>query len=68
MDDVSADADRFRELYQSQLGALLGYAARRVSRAEDAADVVAEVFAVVWRRIDDVPDGEAARPWMFGIA
>jgi len=29
---------------------------------------VAEVFLVVWRRIDDVPDGEDAPLWLYDIA
>jgi RNA polymerase sigma-70 factor (ECF subfamily) len=66
---VSArDAERFRALYQSEVIALLGYAARRVDRPEDAADVVADVFTAVWRRIDEVPAGGDARPWLFGVA
>jgi RNA polymerase sigma-70 factor (ECF subfamily) len=66
---VSApDAERFRVLYQSEVIALLGYAARRVDRPEDAADVVADVFTAVWRRIDEVPAGSDARPWLFGVA
>ncbi|CAN5440335.1 hypothetical protein BH24ACT9_BH24ACT9_03500 [soil metagenome] len=23
---------------------------------------------VAWRRIDDVPTGEEARPWLYGVA
>src|SRR5213075_274525 len=41
---------------------------RRVTRAEDAADIVADVFTVAWRRIDDVPDGREARLWLYGVA
>jgi RNA polymerase sigma-70 factor (ECF subfamily) len=29
---------------------------------------VAEVFLVVWRRIDDVPGGDDAALWLYGIA
>jgi len=29
---------------------------------------VAELFLVVWRRIDDVPDGDEAPLWLYGIA
>lgn len=61
-------SERFRSLYQAEAVAILGYAARRVGRPEDAADVVADVFTVAWRRIDDVPAGEAARPWLYGVA
>ena len=48
---------------------LLGYFLRRVSSAEDAADLLGETQLVVWRRVDQLP-GEPleARLWMFGIA
>jgi RNA polymerase sigma-70 factor (ECF subfamily) len=59
---------RFRRLYAEQFDALLGYALRRVDRAEDAADVTADTFLVAWRRIDDVPEGEEARLWLYGVA
>jgi RNA polymerase sigma-70 factor, ECF subfamily len=42
-----------------------GYARRRVDEAL-AADVAAEVFAVAWRRLDDVP--RDAVPWLYGVA
>jgi RNA polymerase sigma factor (sigma-70 family) len=61
-------SERFRSLYQAEVVALLGYAARRVGRPEDAADVVADVFTIAWRRMDDVPAGDAARPWLYGVA
>lgn len=31
-------------------------------------DAVADVFLVAWRRIDEVPSGDEARLWLFGIA
>ena len=69
MDDIPARRDdQFRVLYQQNLESLLGYALRRVSVPADAADVVAETFLVAWRRLDDVPPGTEARPWLFGVA
>lgn len=59
---------RFTALFESTHRALLSYAVRRVAEPADAADVVAESFLVAWRRIDDVPAGSDARPWMFGVA
>lgn len=59
---------RFTALFESTHRALLAYAVRRVTEPADAADVVAESFLVAWRRIDDVPSGAEARPWMFGVA
>nr|WP_246416570.1 sigma-70 family RNA polymerase sigma factor [Nocardioides luti] len=41
---------------------------RRVDRPEDAADVVADAFLVAWRRLDDVPPGDEARLWLYGVA
>jgi RNA polymerase sigma factor (sigma-70 family) len=62
-----ARSDRFRAVYDANYHRVLGYALRRASE-EDAADVVAETFLVAWRRLDDVPDGEAARLWLYGTA
>ncbi len=59
---------RFAALYRAHALAVLGYALRRVEPREQAADVVAEVFTVAWRRLDDVPAGDGARPWLFGVA
>jgi RNA polymerase sigma factor (sigma-70 family) len=66
---VTGDAHiRFRRLFDDAERDLLAYALRRVDRPEDAADVVAETFLVAWRRIDDVPPGEQARLWLYGVA
>jgi RNA polymerase sigma-70 factor, ECF subfamily len=61
-------AARFEELFNANSKAMLGYLLRRVQVPEDAADLVAEVFATAWRRIDDVPPGEEARLWLYGVA
>lgn len=45
---------------------MASYALRRLP-AEDAADVVAETFVVVWRRIDEMPDEPATRAWLLGV-
>ncbi len=60
--------DRFERLYREHGRALLAYAVRRTSDAQDAADVVAEVFLVAWRRLDDVPSAEGGRLWLYGVA
>lgn len=59
---------RFEQLYDATSHLILGYALRRTDGAEDAADVVAEVFLVAWRRLDDVPAGDEARLWLYGVA
>jgi RNA polymerase sigma factor (sigma-70 family) len=65
---VSA-AGLFEDAYRSSGTAVLGYALRRSASREDALDVVAETFAIAWRRRDDLPaDPAEVRPWLFGIA
>jgi len=61
-------ASRFERLYADSVTALLGFCLRRCDSREDAADLVAEVFLVAWRRIEQVPGGEDARLWLFGVA
>jgi RNA polymerase sigma-70 factor (ECF subfamily) len=47
---------------------LLGYALRRVNQPTDAADVVCDVLLATWRRIDEVPEGDEAILWLYGVA
>ncbi len=65
---VDEAEDRFRALFASNSRVLLAYALRRVADPADAADVVAETFLVAWRRVEDVPTGDDARLWLFGVA
>lgn len=60
--------ERFRGIYAANFDALLGYALRRVDRPEDAADIVSDAFLVAWRRLSEVPAGEDARLWLYGVA
>jgi RNA polymerase sigma-70 factor (ECF subfamily) len=59
---------RFTKLYRDHGRAVLEYALRRVEAREDAADVVAETYLVVWRRMEEVPIGDGARLWLYGVA
>ncbi|MFA1538518.1 RNA polymerase sigma factor [Actinomadura monticuli] len=59
---------RFEEVYAANRARILGYALRRTSDPQDAADVLAETFLTAWRRLDDVPPGEQARLWLYGVA
>jgi RNA polymerase sigma-70 factor (ECF subfamily) len=34
----------------------------------DAFDAAADVFAVAWRRLDVVPDGDDTLRWLYGVA
>jgi RNA polymerase sigma-70 factor (ECF subfamily) len=59
---------RFEEVYAAHRAPILGYALRRTTDPQDAADVLAETFLTAWRRLDDVPPGEQARLWLYGVA
>jgi RNA polymerase sigma-70 factor (ECF subfamily) len=68
LSDVQRHQERFCELYRAAGPGLAAYAGRRCHEKADADDVVSEVFLVAWRRIEDVPDGDAALPWLYGVA
>jgi RNA polymerase sigma-70 factor (ECF subfamily) len=57
---------RFESCFRDHHARLLAFAMRRVSGRETAEDVVADVFAVAWRRRDRIPD--PALPWLYVIA
>ncbi|GEP37685.1 DNA-directed RNA polymerase sigma-70 factor [Nocardioides psychrotolerans] len=56
----------FEELYDATVRDVLAYARRRTSR--DGEDLVAEVYAVAWRRRSDLPAPMLRRAWLFGVA
>ncbi len=58
---------RFAELYRRYGKQLNAYCLRRTQRSQ-AADAVAETFLVAWRKIEQIPEGEAALPWLYGVA
>jgi RNA polymerase sigma-70 factor (ECF subfamily) len=64
---MSDEKARFEELFQQTRAPLLGYLTRRAP-VEDAADLLAEVYLVAWRRRSDLPDGDESRLWLFGVA
>lgn len=69
VDDGTDDATaRFEALFRANSRPILAYALRRTTQAEDAADVLAEVMLIAWRRLDDVPPGAETRLWLFGVA
>lgn len=60
--------DRFEAIYNAYYPAIHQYAARRTDSREDTADVMSETFLTAWRRIADVPEGEGALLWLYGVA
>ena len=66
---MSRPPDRLSVVFADVAPALLGFFLRRVEPAEDAADLVSETLAAVWRSARRMPaDPEAARMWCFGVA
>jgi len=62
------EAQEFEALYRRTRLDVLNYLLRRTTDREDAADLLAEVYVVAWRRRDTRPIGDQARPWLFGVA
>ena len=56
-----------RSVYDQHQTDVLAYFLRRLG-PEDAAEATADVFLVVWRRIDQLPPVAERRPWLFGVA
>ena len=58
--------ETFVKLYEDHYDDVHRFCVRRVGRA-DAEDAAADVFSVVWRRLDRFDPG-IARAWVYGIA
>lgn len=63
---MQSPEERFLALVREVGEPLRRYVVRRVA-AHAVDDVLADVFLVVWRRLDDVPADEAL-PWCYGVA
>lgn len=59
---------RFDALFDAFSADVVAYCGWRAGSASDAQDAAAEVFLAAWRRLDDVPDGESARVWLYATA
>ena len=59
---------RFDALFASYGPDVVAYCGWRAGSASDAQDAAAEVFLTAWRRLDDVPEGDAARVWLYATA
>ena len=65
---MSTEAEeRFDDFFNRYHADIFRYCLRRLDR-DEAEDATAEVFAVVWRRIHDVPEGETVRSWLMSVA
>ncbi len=64
----TTDAEqRYRRLFADYHRDIFAYCRRRTD-AQTAADCAAQTFLTAWRRIDDVPGGDASLPWLYGVA
>jgi RNA polymerase sigma factor (sigma-70 family) len=61
------DRERFEAAFETNHRRVLAYALRRVATESDAEDVVADTFAVAWRRVDRLPETDAL-PWLLAVA
>jgi RNA polymerase sigma-70 factor, ECF subfamily len=59
---------RFDALFASYSSDIVAYCGWRAGSAADAQDAAAEVFLAAWRRLDDLPQGDAARVWLYATA
>ncbi|GAA3151688.1 RNA polymerase sigma factor [Nonomuraea roseoviolacea] len=63
-----APEHRFERLYLAHYPAIAAYVTRRTESTDDIADVIAETFTTAWRRLDDIPQGDEARLWLYAVA
>jgi len=59
---------RFRSLFEETYPAVARYARNRGYQDADADDLVAATFEVAWRRLERVPAGGDALPWLLAVA
>ena len=59
---------RFDELFGRHLPAIRSYCRWRSRNLADTEDCVSEVFLTLWRRLDEVGDGEEVRVWLYATA
>jgi RNA polymerase sigma-70 factor (ECF subfamily) len=64
----SESEDRFDALFASYSRDIVAYCGWRAASRSDAQDAVAEVFLTAWRRLEDVPEGDDARVWLYAAA
>jgi RNA polymerase sigma-70 factor (ECF subfamily) len=68
LSDVDVARERFEALFREHVAGVASYCRWCLRARGDAEDAVAEVFLVAWRRLDDVPAGEASRAWLYATA
>ena len=65
---MSERSDRFDALFVSHSSDIVAYCKWRAASANDAEDAAAEVFLTAWRRLDELPEDESVRVWLYATA
>jgi RNA polymerase sigma-70 factor (ECF subfamily) len=68
LSEVDVARERFEALFREHVAGVASYCRWCLRSRGDAEDAVAEVFLVAWRRLHDVPVGEASRAWLYATA
>jgi RNA polymerase sigma-70 factor (ECF subfamily) len=63
----AGDRAAFSSLYDRYARVVHGLLLARVGR-DNVEDLVQDVFLTAWRRLDEVPEGDAARVWLYATA
>ena len=56
---------RFDALFAAHREDIVSYCTWRTRSPSDAHDAAADVFLTAWRRLEELPDGDAARIWLY---
>jgi RNA polymerase sigma-70 factor (ECF subfamily) len=64
----SERARRFEALFSAHGADIVAYCGWRSGPTGDGQDAVAEVFLTAWRRLDEIPDGDGERVWLYATA
>jgi RNA polymerase sigma factor (sigma-70 family) len=67
-DGEHARRRRFDAVFASYSSDVVAYCGWRAASASDAQDAAAEVFLIAWRRLDELPEGDGARVWLYATA
>jgi len=60
--------DQFRAFYAQHQQDIWRYCLRRLRATTEAEEVFNSTFVVAWQNFADIPEGQAARPWLFAVA
>jgi RNA polymerase sigma-70 factor (ECF subfamily) len=58
---------RFRRVFDEHHDQVYAYCRRRCD-VETAREATSETFLTAWRRFDDMPEGDRALRWLYGVA